>query len=39
MNKDSKYDILLLKQEGKGYKTISRLTGVNINTVKSSARL
>lgn len=38
MNKDSKCDILRLKQEGKGYKTISRLTGVNINTVKSLCR-
>ncbi|MFI8417716.1 hypothetical protein ACQKDS_14775 [Serratia sp. NPDC078593] len=36
--KDQKAEILRLKREGKGYKTISRLTGVNLNTVKSICR-
>ncbi|MBU3893064.1 hypothetical protein KH388_10145 [Serratia rubidaea] len=36
--KDQKAEILRLKQEGKGYKTISRLTGVNLNTVKTTCR-
>lgn len=36
--KDQKAEILRLKREGKGYKTISRLTGVNLNTVKTTCR-
>ncbi|XUU49146.1 hypothetical protein ACRA7N_05650 [Serratia nematodiphila] len=36
--KDKKAEILRLKREGKGYKTISRLTGVNLNTVKTTCR-
>jgi len=35
---DQKDSIIRLKREGKGYKAISRLTGVNINTVKSLCR-
>jgi len=38
MMKDQKAEILRLKREGKGYKTISRLTGVNLNTVKTTCR-
>lgn len=36
--KDQKAEILRLKRDGKGYKTISRLTGVNLNTVKTTCR-
>ncbi len=36
--KEQKAEILRLKREGKGYKTISRLTGVNLNTVKTTCR-
>ncbi|HGE8296749.1 TPA: hypothetical protein ACGD5G_002052 [Serratia marcescens] len=36
--KDKKAEILRLKREGKGYKTISRLTGVNLNKVKTTCR-
>ncbi|BEN05094.1 hypothetical protein OM409_12455 [Serratia bockelmannii] len=36
--KDQKAEILRLKREGKGYKTISCLTGVNLNTVKTTCR-
>ncbi|MDI3441636.1 hypothetical protein QLG07_19405 [Erwinia sp. V90_4] len=35
---DQKDSIIRLKREGKGYKAISRETGVNINTVKSLCR-
>ncbi|HEM8505037.1 TPA: hypothetical protein U2Q41_001792 [Citrobacter koseri] len=35
---DIKETVLDLKRSGKGYKTISRETGVNINTVKSICR-
>lgn len=38
MNNDIKEQILSLKRSGRGYKTISRETGVNINTVKSICR-
>lgn len=38
MTKEQKAEILRLKREGKGYKTISRITGVNINTVKTTCR-
>lgn len=38
MNKDIKEQILSLKRIGRGYKTISRETGVNLNTVKSLCR-
>ncbi|WP_454744198.1 hypothetical protein [Citrobacter freundii] len=38
MNKDIKEQILSLKRSGRGYKTISRETGVNLNTVKSICR-
>jgi hypothetical protein len=36
--KEQKAEILRLKREGKGYKTISRLTSVNLNTVKTTCR-
>lgn len=38
MQEGIKETILSLKRRGKGYKTISRETGVNINTVKSICR-
>lgn len=38
MNDDIKEQILSLKRSGRGYKTISRVTGVNLNTVKSLCR-
>lgn len=38
MNNDIKEQILSLKRSGRGYKTISRVTGVNINTVKTICR-
>lgn len=38
MNSDIKEQILSLKRSGRGYKTISWETGVNINTVKSICR-
>jgi len=38
MTTEQKDEILRLKREGKGYKTISRLTGININTVKTTCR-
>jgi len=38
MKPDQKDSIIRLKHEGKGYKAISRETGVNINTVKSLCR-
>ncbi|WP_312740839.1 hypothetical protein [Cedecea neteri] len=38
MNTEEKESILRLKREGMGYKSISRATGVNINTVKSLCR-
>lgn len=38
MNTEEKDNILRLKREGMGYKSISRVTGVNINTVKSLCR-
>ncbi|WP_431355459.1 hypothetical protein [Dryocola clanedunensis] len=38
MKDEDKENILRLKREGMGYKSISRATGVNINTVKSLCR-
>jgi hypothetical protein len=38
MNDDIKQQILSLKRSGRGYKTIARETGANINTVKSICR-
>ena len=38
MTQGQKDEVLRLKRQGKGYKTISKLTGININTVKTTCR-
>jgi hypothetical protein len=38
MTQEQKDEVLRLKRQGKGYKTISKLTGININTVKTTCR-
>nr|WP_244631065.1 hypothetical protein [Pantoea agglomerans] len=38
MKTDQKENVIRLKRGGRGYKAISRLTGLNINTVKSLCR-